>query len=643
MGIIKLLDNNTIDKIAAGEVVERPCSVVKELVENSMDSGALAITVEIKNGGSTFIRVTDNGSGIDKEDMRIAFLRHATSKIENIDDLMLVKSMGFRGEALASISAVSMVEVISKTEDSLMGLRYEIDGGNEKSFDEVGAPNGTTIIVRNLFYNTPARRKFLKSDTAEANAIADTLEHLALARPDISFTFINNNKTKFQTSGNRDIKEIIYRLYGRDTANEVVPIDYQVDDIIMTGYLGKPAINRANRNFETYFINHRFVQNDTVSRAIEEGYKAYLMQHKFPFCVLHFTMDTQDIDVNVHPSKKEVRFGDKQRIFDIISKGVEDVLHSNEMIASVSINEEDKESNITRASEEKPVNSKPLEPFEQIISEQLDKPVINDVPVVEAHSNIDVSSSNKDIFTVSFDEDDEPEIIEAKVQSPANEVKKIIPDVRITEETQYSLFNKEKVLSKESSKDFELIGQVFKTYWLIQFKDNIYFVDQHAAHEKVNYERIMAKVNNNAVDSQQLMPPLVVTLSNKEKTILEDNMEYFERLGFEIEEFGGNEYALRAIPYELYLNNPKEMFLDIMQELMETGLSGTPKVILSRIATFACKASVKGGMEISRDEMEALISEMLTLDNPYHCPHGRPTIFSMSKYELEKKFKRVVD
>lgn len=662
MPVIELLDNTTIDKIAAGEVVERPGSVVKELVENSMDSGASSITVEIKNGGIEFIRVTDNGSGISNDDMQKAFLRHATSKIRNIDDLMLVKSMGFRGEALASISAVSKVEVISKTKDCLLGTRYAIEGGVEKSFDEVGAPDGTTVIVRNLFYNTPARRKFLKSESAEGNNIADILEHLALARPDISFSFINNNKTRFSTSGNSDLKEVIYRLYGRDTAKEIVPIEYEKDGIVIKGYLGTPVITRSNRNFETYFINSRFIQSDIISKGIEEGYREYLMQHKFPFCVLHFSMDSKDIDVNVHPAKREVRFGDTKKVFDFVSDSVNRTLHNREMIADCSLSDKENDANsekiITKAPEPFEVNRSSLKSSTiapslvaskiEISQKYIEEDIGDDIEALDNTTILDDTTS-KDIFDVSFDDDDNASINEFTKNEDTIEltqaqiVKSIVPDIKIDDNTQLSFVNKEKVLSKESRKNYEIIGQIFKTYWIIALNDSIYFVDQHAAHEKVNYEKLMKQAINDDVVSQQLMPPIVVSLSQKEKTILEENISYFKKLGFDIEEFGGNEYSLRSIPYELYLNNPKEMFLEIMQEVSETGLNGEPKVIMDRIATMACKASIKGGMEVSRQEFETLLDELLTLDNPYHCPHGRPTIFSMSKYELEKKFKRIVD
>lgn len=641
MSVINLLDDNTIDKIAAGEVVERPSSVVKELIENSIDSGATAITVEIKNGGIEFIRITDNGIGIAKDDVRKAFLRHATSKIITIDDLLSVSSMGFRGEALASISSVSKVELISKQSDSLMGIRYEIHGGKEISLDEVGAPNGTTIIVKNLFYNTPARRKFLKSESSEAAHIADIVEHLSLCRPDISFTFINSSKTKITTSGNRDLKEVIYRIYGRDTSKEIIPISYEENGITVEGYIGTPSINRPSRNYETYFINNRYIQNNIVAKSIEEGYKAYLMQHKFPFCVLHISMDSSELDVNVHPAKLEVRFNNKEEFANVISNAVKSTLANNEMIPSFEINDS---KNLKEA-----ISYEKIEPFEtnRIIENTSDfeNDKSDDVLNNESADENIISSNNELIFDVGFSDEEEADNpvdyfdtnSSKQVASYAN------PHFKITSENQFSMFDNEVVLSEESRKDYILLGQVFDTYWIISFKDKLYFVDQHAAHEKVNYEKIMKRVENGEVYNQALNPPIIVTLTPKESIILSENIDTFSKLGFEIEEYGGGEYALRSVPLELYFNNPKDMFLEIMKECEEYGLKGTPDVITSRVATMACKASVKGGMKVSIEEMETLLDELLKLENPYHCPHGRPTIFSMSKYELEKKFKRIVE
>ena len=653
MGKIFVLDNITIDKIAAGEVVERPASVVKELVENAMDSGASAITVEIKNGGIEFIRVTDNGKGIEKEDIPKAFLRHATSKIRQIEDLDTVLSMGFRGEALASIASVAKVELITKCHDELMGNRYVIEGGAEKELEEIGAPSGTTIIVRNLFYNTPARRKFLKSESAEGGHIADILEHLALCRPDIAFSFIMNGKTKFSTAGNNDLKEVIYRIFGRETAKEMIPVSYEKDGIKMEGYLGTPVNNRPNRNYENYFINKRFVKSDIIAKGIEEGYKAYLMQHKFPFCVLNFEMDTRNLDVNVHPAKMEVRFHNKQDFYDFLSGAVRETLQAKEMISDCVVTEPVKEKfhfdsspqpfeTNRRISEDLPAQN-----FTAEISDKKDA-IINAPKEEHAENNIDdTDTSDNDFFVAkvldSLSSDKENADIHKNVIKEKEHIF-VEKDYVISQKpVQLSLFEEEeRVLSEKARKNFTLIGQIFESYWLLTYGENLYFIDQHAAHEKVNYEKLMKRYRDNAVVSQQINPPIIVSLSPKEGIWLKDNLTYFLNLGFELEAFGGNEYALRAIPLELYQNDPKDMFLSALNELVEAVPDKAPDVITDRIATMACKASVKAGKTLSRAEMEELLDELLKLENPYHCPHGRPTLFSMNKYEIEKKFKRII-
>ncbi len=675
---IQLLDDNTIDKIAAGEVVERPSSVVKELIENSMDSGADAITVEIKNGGIEFIRITDNGCGIFKEDIKKAFLRHATSKITSIEDLNTVTSMGFRGEALASIASVAKVELVTKREDDFIGARYTINGGMEEGLEEVGAPTGTTIIVRNLFYNTPARRKFLKSEASEAGKIADIVEHLALCRPDISYTFINNGKTKFQTSGNKNLKEVIYRLYGKETANEVIPVSFEENGIEIQGFLGTPSLNRPSRNYETYFINRRFIHSNIIAKSIEEGYKAYVMQHKFPFCVLHIDMDTSELDVNVHPSKMEVRFHDGGVFHNTLTHAVAKTLSENEMIASVKLEEE---------KAEEPKTTSHYEPFENSyraanVSQNQFANVsrTNIANVSQSDSNNVSQQIAESVSQEEFSFDDEgtgvgcdgvgtagPGVsdnmaavsVAGKGAAGAStgagglafkdytglsyKKEDKTTYLKITKENQFSIFDNDKVISEKARRNYKIVGQIFKTYWIIEFNDKIYFVDQHAAHEKVNYERIMARVEKNEIYSQNLNPPIIVSLNPSECITLKENLEYFNKIGFEVEEYESSEFVIRAIPMELYFNNPKDLFLEIIADCDESGLSGTPDAITRNIATMACKASVKGGDEISYQEIEELLDELLTLENPYHCPHGRPTIFSMSKYELEKKFKRIVN
>lgn len=626
MAVIHILDEHTIDQIAAGEVVERPASVVKELVENSMDAGADAITVEIKDGGIELIRVTDNGCGIMKEDIPNAFLRHATSKIHTAEDLNNVRSMGFRGEALGSIAAVAKVELISKHTDALMGKRYVIEGGAEKESDEVGAPDGTTIVVRSLFYNTPARRKFLKTTATEGGYVADLMEHLAMSRPDISYTFIQNRQVRFSTSGNGELKEVIYRIYGKDTAREIIPIISEQDGMTIEGYLGTPVNNRSNRNFENYFINRRYIKSNLIAKGIEEGYKAYMMQHRFPFCVLHITMDTQEVDVNVHPSKMDVRFHDQQQFMDFIIKAVAETLSAREMIADCNLSPEKEERKIFKESPE---------PFEQKRRKSEEPSAVQ-----EGQTDFRLQPEQNSMLQKIL----EPKPM-GKITRPVQKNNPILKErdhIFVERPVQMELFDKQRVLSESSRKRYKIIGQIFDTYWLFELDDNLYFVDQHAAHEKVNYERLMKQLQKNTIYQQQLDPPLVITVTGAERQMLLDALEYFEELGFEVEDFGGNEYAIRAIPLELYLNDPKDMFLDTLNDLMETGLTGTPEIIRQKIASMACKASVKGNMKISLMEMDALLDELLTLENPYHCPHGRPTIFSMSKYDIEKKFKRIV-
>ncbi len=645
MAKIQELDQNTIDQIAAGEVVERPSSVVKELVENAIDSGATSITVEIRDGGTMMIRVTDNGCGIDKSEIRNAFKRHATSKLMSIDDIYRLKSLGFRGEALSSISAVSKVELITKTADELIGTRYCVNGGVEESIEEIGAPTGTTIIVRELFYNTPARKKFLKTPQTEGSYISDLMEHLALDNPSVSFHFINNKDDRFTTSGNGDLKELIYRIYGRDVAMCIVPIEVHEDGYTIEGYLGEPALNRSNRNYETFFVNGRYVKDKIISKALEEGYKDYLMQHKFPFCVVHIRMDSAEVDVNVHPSKMEIRFSNQAAVYEFIRRSVARTLHSREMIPEVLRDErEDIKNNIvTEKKVEAPKAATP-EPFEYSRLTE-DSKLKESEPVfaegIAPKPVVIEDSIGSPVWTRVFGDHTPPKSPDDKAAGP---IIKNSDAVIVEKGIQLDLFD-DKVLSAEHRREYEILGQLFDTYWIIAFKDKMFIVDQHAAHEKVNYERMIKRYEEKNTVSQLVQPPIIVTLSAKEKDVFEKYHTSFEKLGFNIEPFGGKEYAIREVPVDIYgCENEKEMFTEILDELAEdTNLDRTPDVINYKIASMACKASVKGNMKISRAEMEELLDELLTLDNPYNCPHGRPTIISMSKYEIEKKFKRIVD
>ncbi len=664
MAIINELDKNTIDQIAAGEVVERPASVVKELVENAIDSGASAVTVEIKGGGIDMIRVTDNGSGIEKSQIRKAFKRHATSKLTCIDDLYSIHSLGFRGEALSSISSVAQVDLITKTKDELVGTRYCINGGEEAAFEDIGAPEGTTLIVRNLFFNTPARKKFLKTAQTEASYIGDVMEHMALDNPTISFHFINNKDDKFSTSGNGDLKEIIYRIYGRDVSVSLLPINVSENGMTLEGYLGLPILNRSNRNFEIFFVNGRYIKDKVMSKALEEGYKQYLMMHKFPFAVLHLRIDPACVDVNVHPAKMEVRFNNQPQLYEFIRSNVENVLSGHEMIPDALLSEKDdaaeaaKEESISEnnlsdseaaKTEPKPEHkSAPKEqapePFEKLRFEE--HKISKDTPIYARgvkSEPIKIEDSNKSAVWTRIFGDSDGSVAE-KNENPSPIIKSENAIVVEKKPVQMDLFE-DRVLTKDNVREYEILGQLFGTYWIIAYKDKMLLVDQHAAHEKVNYERMIKRFKSGEMLSQMVNPPVIVALTSAEEELFLSYRQYFEKLGFNIEFFGGREYAMRAIPVDLFgCENEKEMFIQILDELShETSLDRTPDVINYKIATMACKASVKGNTRMSVMEMEALLDELLTLDNPYNCPHGRPTIISMTKYEIDKKFKRVVE
>ena len=686
---IAVLDQNTIDKIAAGEVVERPSSVVKELVENAIDAGATAVTVEITDGGKKLIRITDNGSGMEAEQIPLAFLRHATSKIEKVEDLEHIASLGFRGEALSSIAAVSQVELITKTPSSVSGSRYVIEGGQEHSLEELGAPEGTTFLVRNLFYNTPARSKFLKSDTTEANYIHTLMEQLALSHPEISFKYIQNKQVKLHTSGNYSVKDVIYSVYGREIARALLEVSQENSFMKIEGFVGKPEIARGNRSFENYYINGRYVKNNIITKAIENAYRGFLMQHKFPFVSLRMEMEGNDLDVNVHPAKREVRFAREQEVYDAVYDTVRAALTRREMIPKVSVDsssvKEDKEEKVTRAAgpepfeqkrreelygAQKPVHSVVREPAasyrpafskdeEEMFSgtlrenQKLDevKKLTERQTVPESFQN---SSEKTNTVPEKVDTQVKQKIVQKSVQdyeqdyvqkTEAEELKIKEAVSRETEKQtppqQLELFE-EKLLAPESRSRIDLIGQIFDTYWLVQFEDNFYIIDQHAAHEKVYYERMVKQFREHSIDSQYLNPPLIVTLSMQEEEVLKANMNYFEQFGFEIENFGGREYRISAVPSNLYGLTEEELFLEMLDNLASDNSKDTLDIFAARLATMACKAAVKGNHAMSHQEAEKLIDELLTLENPYHCPHGRPTIIAMTRTELEKKFKRIV-
>ena len=647
MAEIRLLDSNTIDKIAAGEVVERPSSVVKELVENAMDAGADAITVEIRDGGCSFIRVTDNGDGIEKDQIRKAFFRHATSKISTAEDLYHIHSLGFRGEALSSIAAVSMVELITKTKDSLTGIHYRLDGGVEKEFSEIGAPEGTTMIARELFFNTPVRKKFLKTPATEGSYVSDLMEHMALSRPDVAFQFMVNGNVRFHTSGNGDLKEIIYRIYGREIAGQLLPFHAQMEGVSIDGFLGSPSVVRSNRNFEFFFVNGRYIRSPLLSKGLEAGYKAWLMQHKFPFALLHLTSDPENIDVNVHPSKMEVRFSDQPGLYAFLEEQVREAMHRREMIPDVKLDEP-----AAGRKKEQPAPKEQKVKEEQTKRETQKETVVPPMPPVAPRKPVPAADEGRKAGPEKeVSPNPEPAAREKKEKPEAPQPFETARRSRLLqeEEAQYTVSEAKqmelfdgKLLSEEAAKSYQIIGQVFDTYWLVQYEERLLIIDQHAAHEKVKYEALVKKLREGQVDSQNLAPPMILNLSAMEAHTLQEYGDYFARMGFEIEDFGGNAVAVRAVPCDLNGHYEKDFLQGILDELEEEPPRGTPAIIAEKLASMACKSAVKGNMRISTKEMGALLDQLLSLENPYHCPHGRPTIITMSKYELEKKFKRIV-
>lgn len=645
MAKIQLLDQKTIDNIAAGEVIERPASVVKELVENAVDAKANAVTVEIKDGGMTLIRVTDNGIGIPKDQVKTAFLRHATSKIRSVEDLLSVSSLGFRGEALSSISAVAKVELVTKTAESFSGVSYKIYGGEEEAFDDIGAPDGTTFLVKNLFYNTPARRKFLKSATTEAGYVEQMMVHIALSHPEISFKFIHNNKNKIYTSGNGKVKDIIYHIYGRDVAGALIPLEAQNEDVKVTGFVAKPYVSRGNRNYESYFINGRYIKSSIIYKAIEEGYRTFTMKHRYPFVCLDFKIDQELLDVNVHPTKMEIRFRNGREIYELVVDAVRAALLQKDLVQDV-LRETPKKKELPKTKEVK----KP-EPFEvnrrkeevqkvdqqgqgvqqkvekqrQAVQQQIEKP---SHPVKKTLTASESSKNTKKPTYAGLN---------------YNTQKKEFPQYKTDELSSNQMtLREDPVFSVQARPDRKILGQLFKTYWLIEYEDQLFIMDQHAAHEKVNYERLMKNFKEKEIYSQRLEPPMVVTVSMTEAEALTRYKDAFAGLGFTIESFGGNEYCIREVPANLYGIGERDLFMELLDAVSQENGTLDTEVIASKIATMACKMSIKGNQRVSLMEVEHLLDELMKLENPYQCPHGRPTIIKMSKYEIDKKFKRIV-
>lgn len=682
--MIKLLDQQTIDKIAAGEVIERPSSVVKELLENSIDAGSTAITVEIKEGGLSFIRVTDNGCGIPKDEVATAYLRHATSKISKAEDLSAIMSLGFRGEALSTIAAVSQCEMVTKTSESLTGVKYVINGGQEIELKDVGVPEGTTIVVRNLFYNTPARKKFLKSSMTEASYIADLVIRIALSHPEISIKLIVNGQAKVNTSGNGKLKDAIYELFGRDITSNLIEINHTDDDISISGYIGKPYISRGNRGLETYFINDRYIKSNIVNRAIEEGYKTFVMQHKFPFTVLKIGLAVDKCDINVHPTKMEFKYDNEKLLFETITHAVRDALTGKELIPKDEApKKEAVTKQTTRPAEPYEVNrikqAKPAEPDTASQAKPADTGVANHVKhtprpdiragkysptykILEALKNKDIDADTKEADTKK----DQPkesaastynhkampvktsDIEATAVKEESNYALNIENSISregvvFTETTgvQQSLFD-DKFLTEEARKKHKIIGQLFDTYWLIEYERNLYIMDQHAAHEKVKYEELMAGLKNKEIFSQQLLPPMILTVTYAERQAILDHFDMLMKFGYDIEEFGGNEFKINAVPSNLYGLHGRQMFMEFIGSLINNSGYTTDDIFVKKLSTMACKAAVKGNTKMTIQEADALVDSLLKLDNPYTCPHGRPTIISMSESELEKKFRRIV-
>ena len=690
VGKIAVLDQQTIDKIAAGEVVERPASVVKELVENAIDAGATQITVEIKEGGIGYIRITDNGSGMEKDDIPVAFLRHSTSKIRSADDLLGVSSLGFRGEALSSISAVAMVELITKTKENELGSRCCIEGGVQKSLEEIGAPDGTTFIIRNLFYNTPARKKFLKSEMSEASAIHELMTHLAMSHPEVGFKVLIGGQMRIQTSGNGNLKDVIYHLYGRDVAMRLIEVDREEGPLHVRGFLGKPEISRGNRNYENYFVNGRYVKSKIIAKGIEDGYKTFMMQHRYPFVCLDIRMDGKMLDVNVHPTKMELRFSNQNLVYDLLERMTKDALSGRELIPEVTLDEPKKQAVMPEKAPQSAAVPQPMRPAERSTANpamKLTMPTEQRSPVQtvrEPESTYQVQKPEQKVPLEKMWTTPEPQKEPVKpqnknleyfmeqmrkrveerykapeapapteqrettetAQSTVPEQSATVPETPVEEKPpqkpeQLDLFDG-KLLSKEAAVHHVIIGQLFDTYWLVQFGEKLYIIDQHAAHEKVLYERLMKDLRNRTFQSQMLSPPIILNLSMQEEELFLKYRSCFTEMGFEIEEFGEKAYAVRAVPANLPGVARREILMELLDSLSDITGSGNSESLMDKVASMSCKAAVKGNHQMSAMEAKALIDELLSLENPYNCPHGRPTIISMSKYELEKKFKRIV-
>ncbi len=633
MGNIHLLDNGLINKIAAGEVVERPASVVKELMENSIDAGASLITVEIKEGGIGMVKITDNGGGIPRDQVKTAFLRHATSKLNVIEDLEDIMTLGFRGEALSSIASVAQVEMITRTKDDETGTRIVINGGVVESEEEAAANVGTVFTMKNLFYNTPARRKFLKKPATEGGYVSEVVNRIALGHSDIAIRYINNGNTIMQTNGNGDVRSAILYIYGKQMAEQMLKVSYSKDGFSVEGYAAKPELSRGNRNYENFFINGRYIRSTVVQNAVEDAYKGKMMVGKFPVFALNLTVPPNTVDVNVHPTKLEVRFSDDNFIYDIMYNAVTKALKQTELIPVV---EWDKP---------KKVKYENVQSTIEDISKTENDFKYDDAPIVKSYSAADKAAEKKESKntvlsameklysdTSIYDENNDKNNDKNKAMKEAAPAK---------------IERSEKTVSGESKKPFfnnyRIVGQVFSTYWIVEQDNCMYMIDQHAAHERALYEDFIEKFKNSEIQSQQLLQPVAVNLSEREKVIVEENMELLESFGFEIEEFGARTYAVRAVPYVFNTPSNVSFFVDIIDMLADRNLKNLYDTKEDAVAMMSCKAAVKGNDRLSYSEAQELIQRLLRLENPFTCPHGRPTIIEMTRYELEKKFKRIQD
>ncbi|MBR1445074.1 MAG: DNA mismatch repair endonuclease MutL [Firmicutes bacterium] len=670
---IHILDSSLINKIAAGEVVERPSSVVKELTENSIDAGATSITIEIEEGGISLIRITDNGSGIEKDQIETAFLRHATSKLYEFDELEDIATLGFRGEALSSIASVSQVEMVTKTKDDSTGIRFEISGGEVKGKSDIGCADGTSIIMRNLFYNTPARRKFLKKASTEGGYVADAVNRIALGHPEIAFRFINNGSTVLQTNGSGDIKTAIFKVYGKEVAKKMLPVKYEKDGYSISGMVAESDMNRANRSYENFFIAGRYIKSSTVQSAVEAAYEGRLMTGKFPVFVLNMSVPANTVDVNVHPTKLEVRFSDETFIYDMIKKAVENALESGVMIPKTEI----KEKSYTQTAGSKPIiAAEKQKELEEILLTEEPTIFYDDIANNNNNNNIEVAETapiyekneKKINFELLFDKDKTESREEKKSKNVDNFVDKLITNgenrsktvdkyPEIDKKAVYTVdksvdklttdVNKEEVVNEKPFFDnYRIVGQIFATYWIIEQKGSMYLIDQHAAHERVLYEEITEKKKSEKIVSQPLLQPMPINVSQRERAVIEENRDLLEKFGFELDDFGINSYALRAVPYIFDSPVTAAFFTEIVDMLADTdkknGIENIYDLKTEKLASMSCKAAVKGNNRLSYEEAKALIEKILKAKNPFNCPHGRPTIVELTKYEIEKMFKRVL-